>query len=149
MFLKVQTSLSPIRHLCALYSLKKRPVKVARLESFFQAKALDGPRLQALQNGEEDIDLGSANDRNNRSQGSQAYSCWAGRRLNSHRDRMKKRQSEGGRSYRKVVLMGLEKECGGVLQSLLDAHKLRDLLMMICVFQSERKLEVYVENQSW
>jgi len=28
-------------------------------------------------------------------------------------------------------------------------HKLRDLLMMIFAFQSEQKLEVYVENQSW
>lgn len=115
---------------------------MARLEPFSQARTLDGPRLQALQNGEKDIDLGSENDCSNCSQSSQAYSCWAGRRLDS-------RQSEGVHSYRKVVLMGLEKECGGVLQSLQDAHKLRDLLMMICAFQSERKLEVYVENQSW
>lgn len=89
---------------------------MARLEPFFRAKTLDGPRLQALQDGEEDIDLGSENDCNNCSQSSQAYSCWADRRLDS-------RQSEGGRSYRKVVLMVLEKECGGVLQSLQDANK--------------------------
>jgi len=115
--------LSPIRHLCALYSLRKRPGKVARQEPFFQAKTLDGPRLQALQNGEEDIDLGSENDCNNCPQSSQAYSCWAGRRLDSHRDTTKKLPSEGGRSYRKVVLTGLETECGGALQSLQDANK--------------------------